>query len=198
MGNISDYTSNLAALEKATDALLLQNVKQAAAFVADRVKESLSIRNEPRRRTVPKKEGGVSRMVGLNPSAEGEAPKEMEGTLRANISFAVAVTSTEISGYVGVMKNSQANKYARRLELGMHGTTMHGAMTGGAGHNVNQGERPYLRPGVTNNKDAIMKIICTGKAPKGSQHGTRSMSDVSGVTRAPMARDGRGRFVGRS
>lgn len=175
MSNISDYTSNLAALEAATDALLLQNIKQAAAFVEGRVKESLSVRNEPRRRTKPRKEGGVSRMVGLNPSAEGEPPRVMEGVLRASITHAVTVTSTEVSGYVGVMKDSQANKYARRLELGMHGTDS-------LGRNVNQGERPYLRPGVADNKDAIMKIICTGKAPRGSQRGTKRMSDVSGVT----------------
>jgi hypothetical protein len=177
MGTVSDYISNLAALEAATDALLLQNVKQAAAFVEGRVKESLSVRNEPRRRTKPRKDGGVSRMVGLNPSKEGEPPRVMEGVLRGNVAHAVTVTSTEVSGYVGIKKDSQANKYAVRLELGMHGTDK-------LGRNVNQGERPYLRPGVADNKDAIMKIICTGKAPKGSQHGRKRMSDVSGVTHA--------------
>jgi hypothetical protein len=170
MGNISDYTSNLAALEKATDALLLQNVKQAAQFVEDRVKEKISRRNEPRKRV-------GNRMVGLNPSKEGEPPKVMEGVLRVNVAHAVTINSTEVSGYVGIKGSSQANKYALRLELGMHGTDK-------LGRNVNQGPRPYLRPGVAENKDAIMKIICTGKAPKGSQHGRKRMSDVSGVTHA--------------
>lgn len=163
----AEYTSNLAALEKATDALLLQNMKAAGAFVEGVVKQKISVRNEPRRRV-----GG--RMVGMNPSKEGEPPKVMEGVLRANVAHAVTVTSTEVSAYVGIQGGGQADKYARRLELGFHGKDS-------AGRNVNQGPRPYLRPSVSENPDAIMQIICTGKAPRGSQRGTKRMSDVSGV-----------------
>ena len=61
------------------------------------------------------------------------------------------------------------------LELGFRGTDARG-------HNVNQGPRPYLRPSVTENEAAIKQILCSGTAPNGSQHGTKRMSDVSGVT----------------
>ncbi|ADU50168.1 hypothetical protein Tmar_0043 [Thermaerobacter marianensis DSM 12885] len=117
---------------------------------------------------------------GKNPSKPGEPPKTVTGTLRANIGHDVAVTPSEVIGMIGVRKGP-ANKYARRLELGFHGTVKVKAHTRTQTHawgrplktpkkvrvraysyTVNQAPRPYLRPTVAENKEQILKLIAKG------------------------------------
>ena len=121
------------------------NMQEAVTFCANKTREKLKRRNTPRKRV------GRSGMRGLNPSAEGESPKVVTGTLRANVGTQVVTTNTKVIGRYGI-KQGAADKYGRRLELGMVGKDSLGRM-------VNQGERPYLRPVVPENEAEIVKRV---------------------------------------
>lgn len=115
-------------------------------FLEGKAKRKLSVRNEPRVRV------GRSGMRGLNPSAPGDAPKLVTGTLRANVGSAVVTTNEEVIGFLGILKGP-AESYGRRLELGMTGTDS-------AGRHINQAARPFLRPTVVENqREAFQRLI---------------------------------------
>ena len=88
---------------------------------------------------------------GTSPSAPGEPPKVVTGTLRSNIATEKRREGKNIVGVLGV-RRGPANKYARRLELGFVGTDR-------AGRNINQAARPYLRPTILKNKRAILQRL---------------------------------------
>ncbi|HEY8414408.1 MAG TPA: hypothetical protein VIK99_01415 [Thermaerobacter sp.] len=131
-------------------------------------------------------EGEAKRLVsrgnktGENPSKPGEPPKTVTGALRSSIGHDVVETPQEIVGMVGVRKGP-ADKYARRLELGFHGTVKVKAHTRTQTHawgrklkepkkvqvraysyTVNQAPRPYLRPAVFDNREKILQLIARG------------------------------------
>lgn len=92
---------------------------------------------------------------GQNPSAPGTPPKVVTGTLRSNIGHEVVnVAGREIVAAIGVRK-SPASEYARRLELGFAGTDS-------AGRRYSQAPRPFLRPGLTDNRALILSILQGG------------------------------------
>jgi len=98
-----------------------------------------------------KKLKNVGRMRGLNPSAEGEAPKLVEGTLRSNVDSAVQTSTGSVTGYLGVRKGP-ASFYALRLEKGFKGTDK-------LGRKYNQGPRPYIWRTVKENSARIMRLF---------------------------------------
>lgn len=91
---------------------------------------------------------------GDNPSAPGEPPKTVTGTLRSNISSEVTADQGDVVGLVGV-KRGPADAYGRRLELGFVGTDK-------LGRRINQGARPFLRPAVFQNAVEIVRLIARG------------------------------------
>jgi len=107
-------------------------------------KKKVSIANSPRKRV-----GG--RMVGMNPSTEGNPPKAVTGTLRNSISGVAGFYRRGIVGILGVKKGI-ADAYAARLEFGFKGTDS-------KGRRINQGPRPYLRPTIASNRRRIMKWL---------------------------------------
>lgn len=122
------------------------NMAKTLFFLEGKAKRLLSVRNEPRVRV------GRSGMRGLNPSAPGEPPKLVTGTLRANVGTAVVETETEIIGFLGILRGP-ADSYGRRLELGMTGTDS-------AGRHINQQARPFLRPTVVENqREAFQRLV---------------------------------------
>jgi hypothetical protein len=106
-------------------------------------------------------EGEARRLIsrsnrgGDDPSAPGEPPKRVSGQLFAAVSHAVASDDSGVHGFIGVVKGSQANAYAARLEFGYQGTDS-------LGRNVNQAPRPWLRPTVLRNREKIVELIAKG------------------------------------
>lgn len=99
----------------------------------------------------PWRRAASGRKVGLDPSREGEPPKVLEGELRRNIRGEVRrIDSLRIEGVL-----IAATKYARRLELGFHGTDR-------AGRRVNQGPRPYLRPAIVEERGKLAGRLARG------------------------------------
>lgn len=121
---------------------LERGMTRAMMFLEGEVKRSLSTGQSVRR--------SGNRLVGLNPSAEGQPPHVLTGRLRQSITNDVSVTSTEVIGKVGTNV-----KYARRLELGFVGTDSRGRV-------IHQGERPFLRPALKNNARKILALISKG------------------------------------
>lgn len=130
-------------VEKRVAATVARRMERVMLYLEGVAKKKVSIRNSPRKRV------GRSGMRGLNPSQEGEPPKLVEGTLRANITHVVVSTEDAIIGVLGVAKGP-ADDYGRRLELGFKGVDA-------AGRTVDQGPRPYLRPTITEERDKIVK-----------------------------------------
>jgi hypothetical protein len=91
---------------------------------------------------------------GLDPSKEGEPPKTVNQFLWGSIVGRAKVEGDHILGWFGVDRGD-ADEYAHRLEFGFHGTDSRG-------RNINQGERPYIRPTVSEERSKVMKILAGG------------------------------------
>lgn len=120
---------------------LVRKMHRIGGLVSNHAKRLVS-RSQPTRvsggRRGKRQRGRRSgRRIGLAPSLPGEPPKVLTGTLRANIGWAVQPRSRSVVLVIGVRKGP-ADKYARRLELGFHGTDKRG-------RKVNQAPRPFLR-----------------------------------------------------
>lgn len=129
-----------AKVQKTAAGHVAKNMKRAMLVLQGDVQRRIS-RGQPVRRT----SGG--HLVGLDPSAPGESPKVVSGRLRTSIANDVDVGLSEVVGRVG-----SNVRYARRLELGFFGTDARG-------RNVNQEERPYLRPALKEQLSRLLKII---------------------------------------
>lgn len=130
-------------------AILEQNMKQAAAFVAGEVIFKLQVR-QPVRLVYPR-DGSAPYQVGLNPSKPGEPPHKISGKLVDSVTSQVVRTGGKIIGLVGTN-----TPYGRRLELGFFGTDE-------SGRTFAQEPRPHLRVTVFENADKIRTIIAKGK-----------------------------------
>lgn len=108
-------------LRKFVEAKGLKNTTTACLFLEKEIKDSL---------------GGGS------PSAPGEPPGIVSGTLRRSISHEVEKTATGVSGRVGTNV-----KYALPLEFGTS----------------RMAARPFLRPKLKENEGKIAKILTKGK-----------------------------------
>jgi len=110
-------------------------VMMATIFVRDQIKRSINISNHD----------------GSSPSLEGEPPHKVTGDLQRSIASEVVDEGEEIVGRVGT--NSP---YAPRLEYGFRGTDS-------KGRSIQQGPRPFIRPGFNNNLAIIKRILTSGK-----------------------------------
>lgn len=88
---------------------------------------------------------------GSDPSLEGEPPKKVSARLFGAIRNEVVTEGTTITGYVGTNV-----EYARRLELGFHGSDSLGRV-------VDQGPRPFFRPGLLENIERVRRILGASK-----------------------------------
>jgi hypothetical protein len=122
---------------------LERGMHRAMVLVRDDTVRRLST-GQPVRRTAS------GRLVGLDPSAEGEPPHVLTGRLRLSIKHEVERRGRRILGRVGTNVI-----YGRRLELGFTGTDA-------AGRSVRQGPRPYLRPALVENEEAIIRALTSG------------------------------------
>lgn len=86
---------------------------------------------------------------GDNPSLPGEPPKKVRGGLFNSIATDVRRGQGRMAVY-GIVGSNMA--YARRLELGFTGVDK-------LGRRYDQKPRPYLRPTLVENRDAIKKIL---------------------------------------
>lgn len=123
---------NAGTVVAATEAEVLKRVRRAQLLVQNSIKRSINRGNA----------------TGKFPSAEGEPPKKVSARLFSSI----AAPEPRIEGGVVIGAVGTDVEYARRLEEGYVGTDS-------AGRNVNQGPRPFLRPGITNNLPAIKKAL---------------------------------------
>lgn len=85
--------------------------------------------------------------TGKNPSKPGEPPKKVSAQLQGSITGIVERDGDQVLGAVGTNL-----KKARRLEFGFVGRDS-------AGRVIDQGERPFLRPGLRNSIDKVKKIL---------------------------------------
>lgn len=109
-----------------------QRLRKAGILVRDAVKRSINRGNAR----------------GKFPSLEGEPPKKVSTRLFQSITASEPMTDAKGRVvYVGTKII-----YARRLELGFMGTDSRG-------HVIHQGPRPYVRPGLHNNRDQIAGIL---------------------------------------
>jgi hypothetical protein len=108
-----------------------QRVLRAAIFVRDEIKRSLNIGNAG----------------GDEPSAVGEPPRKVTGRLQGSITEEVVVERNTVTGRVGTNV-----EYAPRLEHGFKGTDS-------AGRAIDQGARPFMKPGLFNNLERVRKIM---------------------------------------
>lgn len=133
-------TANPDALLEQLARMIEIRTNQAVQLVRNDVVRSLN-RSQPVRRT---KSG---RLIGLSPSAEGEAPKRLSGLLLQTI---VAKTERDGDRIVGFVGSPRA--YARRLEFGFVGVDR-------AGRRISQGPRPFLRPALERNRSRILQLL---------------------------------------
>ena len=94
------------------------------------------------------------RVIGLDPSKEGESPKIVTFTLRNNIKGVSAKRGNKVFGWIGVRKGP-ADKYAMRLERGFVGVDR-------AGRFYDQKPRPFLSCSLKENKKRVARIITSG------------------------------------
>lgn len=134
------YKSNKSKYLRSLLTIVKQRMDLVAVMVEGYIKASMNISN----------------IHGTNPSVKGEVPHVGTAALRNSITHKVATSSAnkEIAAYVGAF-NGPGAKYARRLELGFYGLDSRG-------YNYRQAERPFLWPGVQNNREKIIRIIRGG------------------------------------
>jgi len=118
-----------------------RNMKRAVLLVQKDVQRRLSV-GQPVRRAASGRLYGTTAA-----SAAPTAPRVLTGDLRKSIGHRVDITAGDVVGIVGAR-----TAYARRLELGFFGTDS-------KGRNVNQAERPYLRPAIKDNLPKLIRII---------------------------------------
>lgn len=118
---------------------LKRNMERAMMFVEGVVIRSIN-RGQPVERV-------GKRLVGLDPSREGEPPKVLYGRLKQAQTHEVLETEDAVIGRMG-----SNVEYQRRLELGFVGTDK-------AGRNISEGPRPHLVPALQNNKIKIAEIL---------------------------------------
>lgn len=126
------------------------------AWHADKV-EAAALKEQERRMALAVEyvRGMVRRKInrgnrrGNNPSLPGEPPKKVSGDLFRSIATKVARGTGRFAVYGVVGSNLP---YARRLELGFVGMDK-------AGRRYDQQPRPYLRPSIAENRDAIKRIL---------------------------------------
>lgn len=126
---------NTSGVKSAAHTEVVKRMMRAAIFVKDDIKKRLN-RGNP---------------TGENPSAEGESPKKVSALLFGSITAEVVEDGDNVMGGVGTNV-----EYAPRLEFGFHGTDK-------AGHAIDQGERPFMRPGLSENSGTIRKILGSRK-----------------------------------
>lgn len=119
---------------------VMARTNQAVQLVRNSAVRSLN-RSQPARRTAS---GGLT---GLSPSAPGEPPKRLSSALIQTLFARVERRGDTIVGIVG-----SPRVYARRLELGFVGTDARG-------RRISQGPRPFLRPALEANRQAILKSL---------------------------------------
>lgn len=88
------------------------------------------------------------RRVGLDPSREGEPPKQVTSNLNSKI----LLGDVEKHGNVLVAPILAGTEYARRLEFGFVGTDA-------KGRRYSQGPRPFLRPALERVRPRLAEII---------------------------------------
>lgn len=93
---------------------------------------------------------GRTYKVGLAPSAPGEPPKVLTGTLKKAMTWEVDKGTSEVRGRVG-----SNVEYHRALELGFVDQDK-------LGRNQNLQARPHLRPGITENRAKLFKLFVKG------------------------------------
>lgn len=98
----------------------------------------------------------IGNQRGKNPSKPGEPPHLGTGTLRRSIASEVLPGFDEVVGRFGVARGN-AEKYARRLELGYVGRDK-------AGRIVDQAPRPFLRRTLHEKAGELARIIVRGAA----------------------------------
>jgi hypothetical protein len=108
-----------------------KRVLLASIFVRDQIKRSLN----------------TSNVGGTEPSDEGEPPHKGTGDLQRSITEQVTQEGPNVVGRVGTNA-----PHARRLELGFTGTDS-------AGRTYRQGPRPFMQPGLANNRAQVKKIL---------------------------------------
>jgi len=134
-----------------------KNLERAAIFLVEKVKLNLNTSQDYKKSTdtaISTRSGGktVHRVVrlrknkgvyfyGLDPSASGEFPHKLTGNLQRSITYEMADGGQRALVGSGVT-------YAKFLELGTS----------------KMAPRPFLRPTLNINKDALVRIIATGKA----------------------------------
>ncbi len=131
---------------KRTQAHVAKNMKAAMLILQGEVQRKISI-GQP----VVRSEGGSLRGTTKAQPAP-TPPRVLTSRLRTSITH--AVDGNALNGDV-IGKVGSNVPYARRLELGFFGTDS-------KGRNVNQGERPYLRPALKENLPRLMARIARG------------------------------------
>jgi len=170
-----EYQSNLGPTSKALEGALLDGMGKAMRFCERYAKALVSRGNAPRKRLG---EGEFrAGMVGLSPSAPGEAPKRLSGLLGASIATRVERRGNQIVGTLGT--TTAVDKYAPALEFGSAGgeiitprrtKLLRFMTTDGVTHyekSVVRGRiapRPFLRPTILKNRAKITQIVSTGSA----------------------------------
>jgi len=119
------------AATKAFHALVSRNMSQAVLYLKGQVQRSINRGNAD----------------GSNPSLPGEPPKKVSARLFQSIATDKRESALEITGVVGTNV-----EYARRLEKGFTGTDKLGRV-------IDQAPRPFLRPALDTNRDAITRIL---------------------------------------
>jgi len=116
---------------KAFHALVSRNMSQAVLYLKGQVQRSINRGNAD----------------GSNPSLPGEPPKKVSARLFQSVATDKRESPVEITGVVGTNAD-----HGRRLELGFTGTDKLGRV-------IDQAPRPFLRPALDTNRDAITRIL---------------------------------------
>jgi hypothetical protein len=130
-------------VERAVAAALERGMLRAMTVVRDAAVRLIST-GQPIRRSAS------GRLVGLDPSREGDPPHVLSGRLRLSLRARAGRVGNRIEGRMGTDV-----VYARRLEYGFTGTDS-------LGRNVRQGPRPFLRRALLENEREIIEALTRG------------------------------------